>query len=189
MSESEEKQDVKYSLTKITEETNTPRERGAFDHRWSDFGNNDPLAEFMREFKPKTEATTKVESNKVKSDKEKKQVEINRLYGQLYEKDRQFEKAKGKRTTITILVFTVFYFVILMIANGYADISSTIEDISSAEILDILGLAVASILIAWLHFAANAIIFGQLTEIGRSEKAILEDIKKQIREAENSHNY
>lgn len=113
-------------------------------------------------------------------DKEKIQEEINRLYRQLHERDNEFEKAKGKRFIITMLVFTVVYFVILMIGAGFTDISSAIEAIFSKAIIGILGILIASIMLAWFHFWANWSIFGQLSEMGRRERETLDAIRKRI---------
>jgi hypothetical protein len=71
-----------------------------------------------------------------------------------------------------------------MIVSGFTDISSSIEAIFSEAILYILGLLFTSIVLAWFHFWANATIFGQLSEMGRREREILDGITRSIRELE-----
>ena len=121
-----------------------------------------------------------------KNKKETKQEKLNRLYRQLHEKDKEFEKAKGNRFIITMLVFTAFYFVILMIGAGFSHISSVLEAISSNTIIDILGIAIASILLAWFHILVNATIFGQLSKIGRREREVLDGIRSTIKDTETN---
>lgn len=104
----------------------------------------------------------------------KKQEEINRLNRLLCEKDNEFEKAKGKRTIVTILAFAAFYFWLLWQVDGFSNL------------LDVVGTIFAAIVIAGIHLVVNSVIFGQLSDKGRSEKEALERIRKQIRELEES---
>lgn len=118
-------------------------------------------------------------------DKEKKQQELNRLYHLLYESDKKFEKAKGKRTAITVTIFAIGYFVLFAIIGGKTDIKS----ILTADIETIGVISIISIVLAWIHFIVNATIFGQLSEMGRRENEAIESIKKEIRELEKSNYY
>ena len=100
-----------------------------------------------------------------------KEAELKELYRRLYELDRKFEKAKGKRTIVTILGFAVFYFWVFYILN---------DPVGIEIIFDVI----LAIVIAGFHFFANVTIFGQLSQLGREENAILENIRKRIRELE-----
>lgn len=104
----------------------------------------------------------------------KKQEEINRLNRLLYEKDKEHEKAKWNRAVITTLAFAAFYFWLLWRVDGLT------------SLLDVVGTIFAAIVIAGIHLVVNSIIFGQLSDKGRSEKEALERIKRQIRELEES---
>jgi hypothetical protein len=130
--------------------------------------------------------SNKTDSGDLHMDKHEKQEEINNLYQILYRRDQAFQRAKGKRTIKTVLIFAAFYFVTIMIANGYTSITTTVEAIFSKEIFDIIGIALASIFLASLHFFLNGIIFGQLFNIGRDESDVLESIRKRIRELEKT---
>ena len=107
------------------------------------------------------------------SDIEKKQEELNRLHRLLCEKDQEFEKAKGKRTVVTILIFTAFYYWILWL----------LAKPSGAEFLT--NLFVAAVF-ASIHFFANLTIFSQLCQKGREESEILDSIRNRIKETEKS---
>ena len=119
-------------------------------------------------------------------DKNEKQEKINNLYQILYARERAFQRSKGKRAIKTILFFSAFYFVTIMIANGYTAITATVEAIFSEKILEIIGIALASIFLAALHFFLNGLIFGQLFNMGRDESSVLESIMKRITELEKS---
>lgn len=100
-----------------------------------------------------------------------REAELKELYRRLYQLDQKFEKAKGKRTIITILGFAVFYFWVLYILN---------EPTGIEIVYDVL----LAIVIAGFHFLVNATIFGQLSHLGRKENETLENIRKRIRELE-----
>lgn len=121
-------------------------------------------------------------------DKDKKQEELDRLYRLLQKRDAEFEKAKGKRAMITMAVFSFLYFVVIMLFSGHKDIVSIIEAIIKAIInVDIQAIAavlIPSIALGWMHFWANATIFGQLSQKSREENKVLDIIKKRIREIE-----
>lgn len=117
------------------------------------------------------------------SDEEKTKEELKRLYKKLYETDKEFEKAKGKRFIITMLIFTAFYFVVIMAIIGF-DIRSAIEAIFSKAIIGILAILFASVMLAWFHFWANAAIFGQLSDVSSRERKIIDGIASRIKELE-----
>ena len=114
--------------------------------------------------------------------KKLKQQEINRLSMLLSTKDKEFQKAKGKRTMITTTFFAIFYFVIIVLFRGITDIT----DIFYMDLGEIALLVVISTICAWLHFWANGVIFGQLSEMGRRERETLDNIRKNIKEVEKS---
>ena len=106
-------------------------------------------------------------------DNEKKQEELNRLCRLLYERGKEFEKAKGKRAIITVLGFAVFYFWCF----------SALEGMPTG--IDIVAAIVGAIFVAGFHVLINAGIFGYLHRKGSEESEALESIRKRIRELEN----
>ena len=94
-------------------------------------------------------------------------MDKNELWKLYYQKDKEFEAAKTKRSILTILGFAVFYFVVLYF-------------IEKPTGLDILGNVIFALIIAGIHFFVNAIVFGHLTNKGRAESEALNAIKKQI---------
>lgn len=176
MEYAEKQYGVQHSITTVTEKDAIPKERGAFNERWSDFGKKDLYDEFV------SEAEAAPQKTKEPPAPDPKQVELNRLCRQYYEMDKKYESAKGKRFIATILVFTIGYFALLAIANGITSIKA-IFDMD----LSLIGInVVLSIIFAWIHFWANATIFGQLSEMGRRESAALEHIAKQIRDTKKT---
>ena len=115
------------------------------------------------------------------NDKEKIKAELRSLYKSLCETDQQYEKAKGKRFFITILAFTAFYFVVLMLFDG----NTSIRDVLSEGVWGILASLFVSVVFAFIHFFANSTIFHQLSEMSKRETAALEHIRNRIRELEN----
>jgi hypothetical protein len=99
--------------------------------------------------------------------------ERDRLIRLYHEKDNEFESAKLKRSIITILVFSLVYFVILFIRSDIADIT------------DLVALVFVSLVFGGIHFWVNATIFSQLSIKGREEREILESIERRIRELED----
>ena len=100
-----------------------------------------------------------------------KEEELKRLYRLLYQKDQEFEKAKLKRTLLTILGFSLFYFVIL-----YSIGNNTLKDI----IMEI----VISVVLGGFHFFINLCIFAPLCQKGREETSFLDSLRKRISELE-----
>lgn len=104
-------------------------------------------------------------------DSNERNAELNRLYRLLYERDKEFESAKGRRTIITILGFAIFYFVVLCAFEKPTG-------------LNILATFVIAIVFAVVHFLINALIFLQLFQKGRAESETLDAIRKRITEVE-----
>lgn len=170
----------KYCYSKIDEE---PKGNSAIRDRGSSFGRRDPLDEFLSSFPiqpvQEDQPAKKPEPDKAELEKKKKIEKINRLYQELYEYDKKFERAKGIRFTVTLLVFAVGYFALLSIVSGITDI----KEIFDMNIGAILIQALISIIFAWLHFLANYAIFGQLSEMGSRETKTLDNIRRAIAEA------
>ena len=100
---------------------------------------------------------------------ETKQKELNRLYELYYERDKKFESAKGKRTILTILGFTAFYFYVLY-------------SIGEPTGWDVLWALVVALVMAGFHFFINASIFLWLFRKGQEESDNLKAIKQRIDE-------
>lgn len=99
-------------------------------------------------------------------------MDKNELWKLYHEKDKEFEKAKGKRTLVTILGFAIFYFVVLYWLWKPTDIKGIGEAL------------IAALFFGGLHFLVNAAIFSHLCNKGRDESEVLKQIKKKIEEAE-----
>lgn len=99
--------------------------------------------------------------------------ERDRLIRLYYERDREFESAKLKRMIITILFFSLLYFLILF----------QISDVSDKT--DFVPLVFVSLVFGGIHFWVNLTIFSQLSLKGREEREILESIERRIKEIES----
>lgn len=105
-------------------------------------------------------------------------AELERLYKLYYEKDNEYEKAKGKRTWLTVLGFTVFYLIVF-----YAISKKIIEPrfTNEGEALLLLAvLSVISFITSWIHYFVNAAIFGYISQKGRKEYEELQNIKRKV---------
>lgn len=98
----------------------------------------------------------------------------NALWRLLCEKKRQVEAARNKRAIITILFFAVVYFLLLYLNDR------------PAGLLEIVGEILVAIVFAAIHFLVNAAIFGQLHRVSEFERRMLDNIKKQLSEAEDN---
>lgn len=93
------------------------------------------------------------------------------LWKQYQEKDREYEKAKGKRALLTILGFTIAYYFVFLLADKPTGIGI---------ILTIL----PALFAAGIHFWANTIVFTWLNSKGREEQEHLDYLKKEIQKYE-----
>lgn len=100
------------------------------------------------------------------------QDELNRLYRLYYERDKEFEKAKGRRTLLSVLGFSVWYFWI------YCNF------LAPSGIREVLLSIVFAIITSVFHVLINGTIFWHLIDNSRREYERLEHIKKQIQELE-----
>lgn len=98
-------------------------------------------------------------------------MDKNELWQLYCKRAKEFEKAKFKRMIITILSFSVVYFIIFYL-NG------------SPTGFDVVGDFLAAVFIAGIHVVINATVFGYLSKRGREETEILESIKKKLSELE-----
>ena len=102
---------------------------------------------------------------------EQKDLERDRLYKLYWQRDKEFETAKLKRTIFTIIGFAVFYFIVLY-------------QIGKPSGFDILWALISALVIAGFHFYINSFIFLYLFNKGRQESDRLAAIKKQFEELE-----
>lgn len=96
----------------------------------------------------------------------------NELWKLYYERDKEFEKAKGKRALVTVIGFSIFYLVVL-----YSFLKPT-------DLKGIGATLIVAIVLGFLHFLVNLTIFAYLCNKGRDESEVLKQIKKRIDEAE-----
>ena len=97
--------------------------------------------------------------------------ERNRLQQLYWQREKEFEAAKGKRTIITILGFALAYFLILYI-------------IEKPTGFDIVSIFVSAMVLAGLHFFVNTLVFMYLFQKGHDESERLKAIQKQISDLE-----
>ena len=102
-------------------------------------------------------------------------MDKNELLKLYYQKDKEFEAAKGKRMILTLLFFVIVYYALMWILFGRPD------DFITA-ILSLLPVT----FFAAIHLLVNATIFGQLHMRSREETEILERIRKEISELEKN---
>ena len=100
-------------------------------------------------------------------------MDKNELWRLYCERDKEFEKAKGRRTLITIIGFSIFYLIVLYLFGKPTDIE------------DFGGMLIAALVFGGLHFWINATIFVYLCNKGRDESEVLNQIKKRMDEAEH----
>ena len=99
---------------------------------------------------------------------------MNRLdfyYKLLRTTENQVEKARNKRTILTILLFSLLYFLIFYFTYDPTG-------------LEIPGTLFASLFIGGFHFWLNSIIFTTLHTKSEAENKNIELIKKQIKDLE-----
>lgn len=91
------------------------------------------------------------------------------LLKQYLELEKRFEANKINRAVKTILAFAIAIFAIWYSTDRPTG-------------FEIIGTAIASIVMAGIHFFVNGLIFGQLVSVSNAENKILEDMKKKLRE-------
>ena len=97
-------------------------------------------------------------------DKEKRKNELFRLY---YERDKEFEKAKLKRTIWVLLGFAALYLFLIWRLRGISKGLGAVGDI------------VVAIVLSGIHFAINGAVFWIISKKSWEENAILERLRKE----------
>lgn len=105
-------------------------------------------------------------------------AELERLYKLYYEKDKEFEKEKGKRAWLTVLGFTVFYLIVFYAVSKGIIKPQSFDDKESFMLIAVL--AVISFATSWIHYFVNAAIFGHISRKGREEYEQLQAIKRKV---------
>lgn len=111
-------------------------------------------------------------------DDQKKKEELNRLCRLYYERNQRIKKGRRIRWILTIIGFSVCYFMLFMIIDGYENIFDVFRD-GIGAFLEIL---VVSVVLSVFHFFVNASVFGGLFQKSVAENRSLDDLLKQIRE-------
>jgi hypothetical protein len=103
-------------------------------------------------------------------------MDKNELWKLYCKKDKEFEKAKGKRTLVTILGFSIFYFMGFCVLEKPTDLEG------------IGALLLVSTFLGGIHVWINGSIFAYLCNKGRDESEVLKRIKKRMDEIDqNTH--
>lgn len=114
---------------------------------------------------------------------EEEKEELEYLYKLYHEKDQAFEKAKGKRTRIAILGFTLGYLLLFYLIGKTALLpdDATLTDM----VVLLLILIIPSFIVAFIHFWINLSVFSWLGARGREEYEELQSIKRKVNEIKN----
>jgi hypothetical protein len=91
------------------------------------------------------------------------------------EKEKQVESARLKRSIITILAYAAAIFLLFYLTEKPTGI-------------DVLGDALASIILSGILFLINGTVFRQLYSMSEAENKMLQDLKKRLSELENTKN-
>ena len=187
MAYAQEQNAAQHSITTVTEKDATPKDRGAFNERWSDFGQKDPLDELMSKTEPAPQPKPKAQQAPQADPKELLRIEstkreIDRL-GRLYcDKRYVFEKESRTRWILTFCGFTLVNFIIVMLVVGNLSIADVLET-SLKEI----GLSLLlALVITGIHFFINVSIFGWLFQKDISGGRQVDDVVRKIRELEKT---
>ena len=176
----------RYSITREEKKDPIPKERGAFNERFSDFGRKDLYDEFAEKEAPqepkeqpapdpKQEELLRIETTK---------REIDRLARLYCDKRYAFERKSKARWILTFCGFALIIFIITMIVMGI----SSIEDVLGASLKEI-GLALLlAIVLTGIHFFINVSIFGWLFQKDIAGGRQVDDVVRKIRELEKTIN-
>ena len=96
-------------------------------------------------------------------------MDKNELYKMLLNKEKEVEANRNKRAIITILAFSLIYFLLFYFTEKPTGI-------------EIIGAVFGSIFIGGLHFWLNSIVFSTLFRKSEAENKMLESIKERIKE-------
>ena len=120
-----------------------------------------------QKFTPAPKPVAARESRKT-SNKTSERDELLKLY---YERDKEFEAAKGKRMLLTFLFFIAAYYVLFCLIFSWPD-----------DLIIAIVCLLPSSFFAVGHYFVNSAIFGYLHTKGREENEILERIRKRIQD-------
>ena len=94
--------------------------------------------------------------------------ELYQLKNLYYERDREFEKAKGRRNVLALILFSVVYFIILLSVSS-----------KPLDFLSIILCLIISPILSVLHFLVNSSVFFHISFKGNEEARLLRKIKWQ----------
>ena len=118
--------------------------------------------------------------------KELRLQEINRLCSLYCERRKEFKKARIIRHILTIIGFSIVYFVIFMVIWGNTDIEEMLEYVANIGLYRTFLLVLISVALAVLHIFINGSLFATLIQKHIAEDRRLDAIMKQIQELEKS---
>lgn len=95
-----------------------------------------------------------------------------RLY--IAKTEKMFDKRRNKRAIYTILGYAVFFLLVAYCSNGFSllDLWGTIRAVVSCVVLSAI------------HVFINAAVLGHLFIENEAEKRVIEDLKKQLNNAD-----
>lgn len=148
------------------------------------YGNYNIYAEEIAFDAPPKEDAPPVPHQQKKADR---QVMLNCLQILYREKNKQFKKAKVKRTIITIIGLAIFYFLPMLFICDYTGTTYYMDQFGNISVKNtfvrievIANMVIAAIVLAGLHFLVNFLIFRFLVKRGIEENKELKDIKQSI---------
>ena len=171
----------RYSITKETPKDPIPKDRGAFNERWSDFGKKDLYDQFAEKTAPQRPKEPPAPDPKQEEllhiETTKREIEqLARLY---YERETEFKKASRIRWILAFVGFTlVVSYILISIVGG------DIKSVFSADIRNILIMLLTGAVITGFHFFINISVFGWLFQKDIAEDRRLANIENRIRELE-----
>lgn len=98
------------------------------------------------------------------------------IFQQIKKSEKEFDRRKTKRAIYTILFYTAVLLQILYWQDQFGH-----------TILDILGSVLVSIVLSFIAFLINTVIFHHLITTSQAEEKALEYLRKQLEEKEDKH--
>ena len=96
---------------------------------------------------------------------------------QIKKSEKEFDRRKTKRNIYTLLFYTAVSLLIFYWQDQFGH-----------NFLDILGDVLVCIIISFIAFLINTVIFHQLITTSQAEEKALESLRKQLEEKEDKHN-
>lgn len=100
------------------------------------------------------------------------------LIQQIKKSEKMFDRRKTKRN-----IYTLLFYIAVSLQIFYW------QDQFGHSFLDILGAVLACVLISFIAFLINTVIFHHLITKSQAEEKALEYLRKQLEEKEDKHNY